>query len=146
MMDVSFQFFSKSIFALMVAVAIMSTAGCGEGEPPTGTISGKLSIGDEPFGNCKVCVRSQTVAFGNRAARVAEDGTFSILKVPPGEFQVMVAPIPEIEDPLDPTPRPPSEAQVFERIDRKFGGFTTSGVTVSVNADKTSELNIDLSK
>ena len=119
-------------------------AGCEEPAPPSGTISGLLTVGDEPFGSCKVCIQNATGGFGNRAAQVKDDGTFELVKVPVGEYLVMIAPIPEIEDPMDPTPRPKSSEQVFEKIDRKYSQYKTSGLTVSVKADEVTSMDLKL--
>ena len=58
----------------------------------------------------------------------------------------MIVPIPEIEDPMDPTPRPQSAEQLYKKIDRKYGKYQTSGLTASVKAGVVTTLNLDLSK
>ena len=137
---------NKTLLIFGVASFLALSVGCGEPEPSTGTISGQLRIGDEPLGNCKVSVSSPTVDFSSRAATVGDDGKFEILKVLPGEYMLLIAPIPEAEDPMDAPPNRKSKKQLFTMISNKYGQYKTSGITATVKADEVTELDVQLSK
>jgi len=123
--------------SLLLAVCFF--AGCSESKDPVGSISGQITLKGDGYSDCKASIYCET-SFVSRASQVEPTGTFEIKDVPPGDYIVMVYPKP-VETPdegRDPPDRSP--------IPKKFRTRKTSELTVSVEADKVSEIEIELAK
>jgi hypothetical protein len=120
--------------AWLCTVFILSVSGCGDGEPPTVPISGKVAYADGKPLTEGMIVFNPT--FGNEAAPlfvIQKDGTFATagMGVQPGEYRVSLSPSEEGTAPIEGEGEP--KASAF-RVPEKYREPDTSGWTVTVDA------------
>ena len=128
--------------ALMVCaiLAVCFFSGCGEAADPVGSISGKITLKGKRYSDCKVSIYCKESALA-LASHVDSEGGFEIENVTPGQYAVMVFPIPK-ETPEGNGPDPPDTSP----IPKKFRSRDTTEVSVEVKADEVSEIEIELKK
>lgn len=119
------------LFYVLVCLSLGCTAD--QQDPTLGTVSGRVTLDDAAFSNCKVAIYSPE-SFKSRGAQVDADGAYEISKVAPGDYIVMVLP-PVLED----------DAKVAKiPIPRKLRSRKTSNLSVTVKASENTEFNVEL--
>ena len=125
---------------ILICIVLLScfNLGCSETKPPSGVVSGAITFDGAPYSDCKAGIHSPgAMALGTR---VDAEGKFTINNVPPGEYSVMVFPIP-VDGPEN-GPDPPDTSP----IPKSFRSDKTTEISVSVKAGEVSEINIELSE
>jgi hypothetical protein len=127
--------FRSSLFASFVAVAAITSAGCGAAD--TGRVSGTVhGASGAPLVRARIVARS---AETGKSAYATSDssGNFELdggkEGLPAGEYDVIV-----LEDRGDPDARRPLT------VAAKYRSHETSGLKVTVEAGETTEMNIKL--
>jgi hypothetical protein len=133
----------------LILFAVAMIVGCGgdSGRGPTGTISGKLTVNGQP-----APAKTQVFFLSNTgdatSAEVAADGTFTIMGVTVGSYQVSVKPPPSATENVSPeeamrmmygtepggkgtNPNAFSSASAVQ-IPAKYTSFSDSGITFEV--------------
>jgi hypothetical protein len=118
-------------------VSICSLLGCSGNGDPAGAVAGQLTLKSEPFSDCKVAIYCLETS-RSLASKVRSDGTFAIEDVPPGDYVVMVLPIPK--DTPEGKPDPPDTSP----IPKKFRTRERSDVSVTVVANEVGKVEIEL--
>lgn len=128
----------KKFFAMILVAAFIVFAGCGSKPQPTSTISGKVTLNGKPVTLGSVSFYDAAKGTGADAP-IGADGSFSVTKVPLGDYQVSVMP-PQLgpEDPMTP------EVKNYP-VPAKFRNGSTSGITCKVDKEKV-DLPIDIKK
>ena len=121
---------------LLVCFLAFCSLGCTpEQDSSLSTVTGQVTLDGAAFSNCKVAIYDSQ-SFKTRAARVTSDGAYTISKVPPGDYAVMVLP-PPLED----------DAKVAKiPIPKKLRSRETTDLSVTVKANESAEFNIELKR
>ena len=128
----------KKIFAMVLVAAFVCFAGCGPKPQPTSTISGKVTCNGKPV-TCGSVTFYDAAKGAGADAPISADGSFSVAKVPLGDYQVGVMP-PQLGPDAPVTP----EVKNFP-VPVKFRDGMTSGLTCKVDKEKV-DLPIDIKK
>jgi len=138
---------SKSQLILSgLAVFLLSIAGCGGGAPatPSGTVSGKVTLGDQPLADVTVSFfeeKSAIAASGDTGA----DGTFKLMyaggpQIPVGMYKIRVTSKEEAMQPGAAAGTAPPAPKPFPGP-KKYEAFETSTLTADV---KSGDNKVDL--
>ena len=106
--------------------------GCSGGgvEPPTGSVSGKVTYNGEPLTNGLVLFSNEQMGVGV-SAELSSSGTYQVESLRTGEYQVAIQP------PTGPSPMEEAEGAKRETLNLdipdKYLDLQTSGLTASVN-------------
>ena len=120
---------------LLILLTAVFFLGCGEAKDPTGTIAGRVTYKSEAFINGYLGIHNPETGL-NRTSQLDEAGNYQFANVPPGEYIVLVVPR-ALDD----------EAAVRKiPIPEKLKRKDTSDLSVTVEADQESKLDIELSK
>ena len=119
---------------LLLCFLISLSIGCSAEQDSTlGTVAGQVTLNGDAFSDCKVAIYD-SVSLKTRGAQVQPDGTYMIKEVTPGDYKVMVLP-PPLED----------DAEVAKiPIPKKLRSRDTTDLTVTVKANESAELNVEL--
>lgn len=129
--------FTKACLFILVA-SFVCFVGCGPKPQPTSTVSGKVSFAGKPVTLGVVSFYDSSKGTG-ASAPIGADGSFTVSKVPHGDYQVGIMP-PQLapEEPLTP------EVKNFP-VPAKYHDGLTSGLTCKVDKDQV-ECPIDIQK
>lgn len=112
--------FHQAVLALLFVCMV----GCGDSGPPSGTISGKVTLGGEPITSGNVSFYSEQLGSGAQAS-ISQDGTYTLANaLQTGEYQVAVRGVDG--NPGEPEPEP-------TKVPKKYWMEATSGLTVTLN-------------
>ena len=106
-------------FAVMACSAWL--LGCGPGEPPTGSVAGKVTFGGKPLTSGVVTLINETTGVG-ASVELDSSGSYSIPPIRTGTYQAAI----------HSTPPPPGGRLVRLGIPEKYQDISTSGLTVTV--------------
>ncbi len=79
------------VICLILSWALLPLAGCNSTAVPTGTVAGKVTLGDEPYTGAAVVFFNTETGQGG-TANIQSDGTFKIGEpIPTGKYVVYLA-------------------------------------------------------
>jgi len=128
---------SKTVLGFSL-LAICFVLGCAESKSPTGSVAGKITAKGQVFSDCRVSIYCPQSSL-NLGSRVNAEGVFEIKDVPPGDYVVVVFPIPKEQkegfgpDPPDTSPIP-----------KQFRTREKTNISLKIEANEVSELSIEL--
>lgn len=127
-----------SVGLLASLLCIATLAGCGSSKTVSG-LKGKVTYKGEAIADAKVQVQSPANG-GAGVARTDATGAYSIADLPPGQYNVTVAPF---EEP-PPAPLPPNYTPKDNpKIPKKYRNAKTSGLTFEAKAGS-NEFNVEM--
>ncbi|WP_417748567.1 hypothetical protein [Rosistilla oblonga] len=122
--------FFNAASLLALSLGLMLTLGCDDSDPRTGTVSGFVSLDDQPLGSGNILLLSESGASGG--AELAADGTYT-LSCTPGKYLVAVMPI-AVEVGPDGKPTDPQAAANVVEIPMHYQDVGTSEIAIEVVA------------
>ncbi len=126
-------------FACLVTLTFLCFVGCTPKGPKQVDVTGSVSWQGKPVATGTVTLYSKTTGQG-ASANLGADGTFKLVKVIVGSYQVSVTP-PILTIPKEgetPKPLPPFP------VPAKYQEDQTSGLTFEAKADTSNVLTLDL--
>lgn len=123
--------FARPIADLFLcAIALSLAIGCSD-EPPTGSVSGTVTLNDQPLGSGIVILLDEQTGVGG-SAELDASGRYKIASIRVGTYQVAV------QGPPPPAPHEMADATVppAPPIPPKFQSAETSGLSVEVEEGK----------
>ena len=132
-------------FALSFTVVLTGCGGGSGDKTPKGTVSGKVTVGGQPFTAGAIhftSVQTDTAAFG---AEMKADGLFRVAEpIPIGEYKVSLSP-PEVGPTVGPdgVVRPATDKDRKNNVPPKYATAASSDKTVKISKG-TNNLTIDL--
>lgn len=136
--DVS-RFFSLRTLIFCLALGWVALPGCSGSKIPTGTVSGKVVLNDQPYSNADVIFLSMESGKAATGA-LATDGTFSLSEpLPVGSYRVYLAPK------LEGAGEEPQMVKIDEGVNEKYWNESTTDISKEVKAGS-NEVTIELSR
>ena len=115
-----------------VAVGLLLVEGCGTGQVPSASVSGKVTAGGEAVSGAMICFTDSTTG---KAATCDLDGSgaYSITQgLPPGKYKVAVVPKSTMEQAPKVGQAPPKAAA--SKVAQKYRSDSTSGLEAEIKA------------
>ncbi len=115
--------------ALLLGLLGLLAGGCGDSTGPTGTVQGKVLLGETPYTDASVVLLDpQTGQAGS--ADIQPDGSFTIsTPLPTGTYTAFLAPESAGETPNG----QPQPVTIDESVPEKYWNESTSDIQVEVN-------------
>lgn len=127
------------VLACVVVFSCVFLVGCGPKGPPRADVNGSVAWQGKPVTTGIITLYSKSTGQGS-STEIAADGTFKLLNVIVGSYQVSVAP-PVLAIPNEgeaPKPVPPFP------VPAKYHEDQTSGLTFEVKSETANTLTLDL--
>jgi hypothetical protein len=122
--------------AAILTLAALVLPGCGGGGPPTGVVTGDVTIDGRPAnaGSVVFTVKGQSIS-----GQILPDGTYKAVGVPVGEARVHVQPPPNVPAAAPPLPGTEAATPAGKPIPvpGKYQKPESSGLTTAVTAGTT---------